>query len=46
MFENSEQIAVSRFYEKLPKPHAIALKELMEDQIYIQDRTDTEETEK
>jgi DNA-directed RNA polymerase subunit K/omega len=46
VFENSEQIAVSRFYEKLPKPHAIALKELMEDEIYIQDRKDTEETEK
>ena len=36
VFENSEQIAVSRFYEKLPKPWAIALKELMEDKVYIQ----------
>ena len=38
VFENSEQIAVSRFYEKLPKPWAIALKELMEDEVYIQSR--------
>ena len=36
VFENSEQIAVSKFYEKLPKPWAIALKELMEDEVYIQ----------
>ena len=36
VFENSEQIAVSRFYERLPKPWAIALKELMEDEVYIQ----------
>lgn len=36
VFENSEQIAVSRFYERLPKPWAIALKELMEDGVYIQ----------
>ena len=36
VFENSEQIAVSKFYEKLPKPWSIALKELMEDEVYIQ----------
>ena len=35
IFENSEQIAVSRFYERLPKPWAIALKELMEEKIYF-----------
>ena len=35
VFENSEQIAVSRFYERLPKPWSIALKELMEEEIYI-----------
>jgi len=38
VFENSEQIAVSRFYERLPKPWAIALKELMEDEVYIQSK--------
>ena len=31
--DNLEEI--SRFYEKLPKPNAIALKELIEDKIYI-----------
>tara|TARA_Y100001954_G_scaffold177235_1_gene188397 strand:- start:2145 stop:2492 length:348 start_codon:yes stop_codon:yes gene_type:complete len=38
VFENSEQIAVSKFYEKLPKPWAIAIKELMEDKVYIQSK--------
>jgi len=38
IFENSEQIAVSRFYERLPKPWAIAMKELMEDDVYIKYR--------
>ncbi|WKW45754.1 DNA-directed RNA polymerase subunit omega [Myroides sp. JBRI-B21084] len=27
VFENKEQIEVSKFYEKLPKPHAIAVEE-------------------
>ncbi len=34
VFENKEQIEVSRFYEKLPKPHALAVKEWLEDKIY------------
>ncbi|MBL6656462.1 MAG: DNA-directed RNA polymerase subunit omega, partial [Flavobacteriaceae bacterium] len=27
VFENKEQIEVSKFYEKLPKPHALAVEE-------------------
>ena len=27
IFENKEQIEVSKFYERLPKPHAIAIQE-------------------
>ncbi len=34
VFENKEQIEVSRFYEKLPKPHAIAVEEWLEGKIY------------
>ncbi|WP_297762230.1 DNA-directed RNA polymerase subunit omega [uncultured Muriicola sp.] len=34
VFENKEQIEVSKFYEKLPKPHAMALNEWLEDRIY------------
>lgn len=34
VFENKEQIEVSKFYEKLPKPHALAILEWLEDKIY------------
>jgi DNA-directed RNA polymerase subunit K/omega len=34
VFENKEQIEVSKFYEKLPKPHAIAVEEWVQDKIY------------
>ena len=37
IFENKEQIEVSRFYERLPKPHAIAVQEWLEDKIYYRD---------
>ncbi|MEA1898524.1 MAG: DNA-directed RNA polymerase subunit omega [Bacteroidota bacterium] len=35
IFENREQIEISKFYEKLPKPSLIALKEFYEDGIYF-----------
>ena len=35
VFENKEQIEVSKFYERLPKPHALAVQEWMEDKIYF-----------
>lgn len=34
IFENREQIEISRFYEKLPKTVAIAMQELLADKIY------------
>ena len=34
IFENHEQIEISRFYEKLPKPALIALQEWNEGNIY------------
>ena len=34
IFENKEQIEVSKFYERLPKPHAIAIEEWLNDRIY------------
>jgi len=43
VFENKEQIAVSRFYEGLPKPWAIAMKELLNDEIYMRDGDELEE---
>lgn len=35
IFENKEQIEVSKFYERLPKPHALALQEWLEGKIYF-----------
>ena len=34
IFENKEQIEVSKFYEKLPKPAAIAVEEWLNSKIY------------
>ncbi|MEE9363341.1 MAG: DNA-directed RNA polymerase subunit omega [Cellulophaga sp.] len=34
VFENKEQIEVSKFYEKLPKPHALAIEEWLNEKIY------------
>jgi DNA-directed RNA polymerase subunit K/omega len=34
VFENREQIEISKFYEKLPKPTLIALQEFMDKEIY------------
>lgn len=34
IFENKEQIEVSRFYERLPKPHAMAVEEWLNEKIY------------
>ena len=34
IFENREQIEISKFYERLPKPTLIALQEFIEDKIY------------
>jgi len=45
VFENQEQIAVSRFYESLPKPWAIAMKELLNDEIYMRDAETEEDAE-
>jgi DNA-directed RNA polymerase subunit K/omega len=35
VFENREQIEISKYYEKLPKPVAIAMSEMMEDKINV-----------
>ena len=37
IFENKEQIEVSKFYERLPKPHAIAIKEWLDNKVYHRD---------
>ena len=42
IFENKEQIEVSKFYEKLPKPHAIAVQEWLASKIYHRNTKDEE----
>lgn len=40
IFENKEQIEVSKFYERLPKPQAIAIEEWLNDKIYHRNTED------
>lgn len=40
IFENKEQIEVSKFYEKLPKPHALAVQEWLDNKIYYRNTDD------
>jgi DNA-directed RNA polymerase subunit K/omega len=42
IFENKEQIEVSKFYEKLPKPHALAVQEWLENKIYYRNTKEEE----
>lgn len=34
VFENREQIEISKYYEKLPKPSLVAIQEFLDDKIY------------
>lgn len=45
VFENREQIEISKFYERLPKPSLIALDEFHSDEIYYRkaEKPETEE---
>lgn len=43
VFENREQIEISRYFEHLPKPALIAEQEFLEDQIYYRNPTTDEE---
>ena len=42
VFENKEQIEVSKFYEKLPKPTAIAIEEWLNGKIYYRNPEETQ----
>ena len=37
VFENREQIEISRYYEKLPKPSLLATQEFVEGKVYFRD---------
>jgi len=47
IFENREQIEISKFYEKMPKPSTVATEEFLEDKLNyrLPDLEDTEEKE-
>ena len=42
VFENREQIEVSKFYERLPKSTAISIQEFMENKVYFRKPEDTQ----
>ena len=42
MFENREQIEISKHYERQPKAHSIAIKELEEEKVYFRMPTEDE----
>jgi DNA-directed RNA polymerase subunit K/omega len=35
IFENREQIEISKYYEKMPKPVSMAIDEMLADEIYV-----------
>ena len=43
IFENREQIEISKLYEGLPKATAIATQELLDDKIYLRDPEEASE---
>lgn len=43
IFENKEQIEVSRFYEALPKPTILALEEWQRDEVYFRRPGETQQ---
>jgi hypothetical protein len=46
VFENREQIEISRFYERLPKTNAMALKDFLEHKVYFRLPADNSEEAK
>ncbi len=43
VMENKEQIEISRFYERKPKPTQVSLEEFMEEKVYFDDPHDAPE---
>ncbi|SDJ75025.1 RNA polymerase Rpb6 [Catalinimonas alkaloidigena] len=44
IFENREQIEISKYYEKLPKPSQVAVEEFLEDKVMFRYRDESEES--
>ena len=45
VYENREQIEISRYYEKLPKPTLYATQEFLEDKVYYRDTSKEDHSE-
>jgi len=44
VFENKEQIEISKFYERMPKPTTLAMEEFLEDKVHFRHpQTETDE---
>ena len=40
VFENREQIEISKFYERMPKPSKVALEDFLEGNVYYREKDD------
>ena len=45
VFENREQIEISKYYERLPKPTNLAIEEFLEGSVYVRNPSDEETQE-
>ena len=45
VFENREQIEISRYYERMPKPTNVAMNEFMNGEVYYRDRSEGSDEE-
>ena len=45
IFENREQIEISKFYERMPKPSTMATEEFVNDEIMVRKKEEDTETE-
>ncbi|MEN8249764.1 MAG: DNA-directed RNA polymerase subunit omega [Bacteroidota bacterium] len=45
IFENREQIEISKFYERMPKPTILATEEFVSDELLARQREEEEESE-
>ncbi|MFR2509242.1 DNA-directed RNA polymerase subunit omega, partial [Odoribacter laneus] len=46
IFENREQIEISKYYERIPKPVLIATQEFLDDEIYFRNPATEKDREK
>lgn len=45
IFENREQIEISKFYERMPKPTTSAIEEFLDDKLMFRDKVEEESEE-